>query len=234
MLASAMNGPEPESVRRALWRLHEGYAMQVDHADWVRQVQALLKEVRDPDLKNELKKLANRSWDRQKEREGRPPTTDPLKEEKLPESESHPSSAPVEASENPLEIPPSTSPSSEALATLSDSSAMGLQMQVDSLVLQGRYLEASRALEHLEGNSSGEWVKGRKETMGSRFCEEKRKAAAKSFSQSRKAGDAPTREALLRRTLVELDSCLFHFPSASVAPKVRRNREIVEKELKPK
>lgn len=230
ILASAMQGPEPESVRRSLWRLHESYTLQVDHAELVHQVQALLKEVRDPILKKELKKLANRSWDRQKEKEGRPPTVEPLKEEKPEPTEVPP---PVET------LPPAGSASlpdwdagSDAGKTLTDSGATALQSQVDTLILQGRYLDAAGALKRLEGQASTEWVKDRRETAGSRFCEEKRKVAAKSFAQSRRAADAPTREALLRRTLVELDSCLFHFPNASVAPKVRRNRDIVEKDLK--
>ncbi len=230
VLASAMQGPEPESVRRSLWRLHESYTLQVDHAELVHQVQALLKEVRDPTLKKELKKLANRSWDRQKEKEGRPPTVEPLKEEKPEPAEI---AAPVDAT------PPDGSASlpdwdagSNGGEALSDSGVSALKQQVDTLVLQGRYLDAAAALNRLEGQASSEWVKERRETAGSRFCEEKRKTAAKSFAQSRRAGDAPTRDALLRRTLVELDSCLFHFPDASVAPKVRRNRDIVEKDLK--
>jgi hypothetical protein len=68
--------------------------------------------------------------------------------------------------------------------------------------------------------------------LGSRYCEERRTAAAASFSAARKAQNDAARVGSLRQSLQALDSCLFHFPDSPVSAKVRRNREIVEKELK--
>lgn len=65
-LNAAMDDPLPEEDKRALRRLHEAYANRAPHALVATQVTALLRSVKDERLRKELKKLANRSWERQR------------------------------------------------------------------------------------------------------------------------------------------------------------------------
>ena len=104
--------------------------------------------------------------------------------------------------------------------------------RVDTLAARGRYLEALRALEALEDRAEADWVGEKRRGLGGRYCEERRAAAASSYASARKAAADSVRIRFLRQSLGALDSCLFHFPDASVAGKVRRNREVVEKELR--
>jgi hypothetical protein len=69
-LNAALDGPLPEEDKRGLRRLHESYASRAPHSAVAPQVMALLKSVKEERLRKELKKLANRSWEREKKREG--------------------------------------------------------------------------------------------------------------------------------------------------------------------
>ncbi len=65
-LAAALEGPLPADTKNHLRAVHESYAAHAPHADVARQVNALLPAVSEDALRRELKKLANRSWDRER------------------------------------------------------------------------------------------------------------------------------------------------------------------------
>ena len=112
-----------------------------------------------------------------------------------------------------------------------DTSIQQSKNRVDSLVSQGRYLEAMRATEVIEDKTDVEWVKNRRQNIGNRYCEDRRSLAVNSFVAARKAKRDSLHDQYLRQSLADLDSCLFEFPDAPVSEKVRRNRALVEKEL---
>ena len=91
-------------------------------------------------------------------------------------------------------------------------------------------MAALNALER--GGPEQAWLKDTKAQIGDRFCEEKRRNAAGAFKDFKKAGSDAAKKAMLSRTAAELDSCLFYFPDLPVTGKVRKNREMVETELK--
>jgi hypothetical protein len=220
-LADALDGPLPDDVKKRLRYLHESYSMEVAHDEIVKQVNGLLPSIQDERLRKELKKLANRSWERDK-RAGK--FKEPLATVK-PDS---------------LTAPPPPKPDSAPVAMTThaaqppvpDSSLKAAKDRVDTLILHGHYLEALRAVESIEDNAGADWVKDHRQRLGDRYCEERRMAAATTYAAARKTTNDSTRIPLLRQSLGALDSCLFHFPDASVSAKVRRNKEMVEKELK--
>jgi hypothetical protein len=65
-LQAALDGPLPSEDKARLRRLHERYAAHAPHAEIAAQVTTLLETVRDENLRRELKKLANRSWERER------------------------------------------------------------------------------------------------------------------------------------------------------------------------
>ncbi len=237
-LSDALEGPLPEEVKKRLRFLHESYAMEVAHDEIVKQVNGLLPAVPDERLRRELKKLANRSWERDK-RKGK--FQEPQANLRPAGSDSTGAAVvrapPLDGARGPMpEAKPDTTSSSSVsvAATANDSILKESKDRVDTLSLHGHYLEALRVLESVEGDADAGWIKDRRRKLGDRYCEERRAAAAASYSAARKAADDSTRVRSLRQSLGALDSCLFHFPDASVASKVRRNREVVEKELRPR
>jgi hypothetical protein len=225
-LAEALEGPLNPDLKKRLRFLHDSYALEVPHDDIVKQVNGLLSAVEDDRLRREMKKLANRSWERDKRRGRfkepaaavRPDTV------KAPGAEAGPSLPP------PVPAPPGES--GMPGLPVDPAAAQEEKNRVDTLALRGEYLAAARILETLEGRAESGWIQDARKRLGSRYCEERRTAAAASFSAARKAQNDAARVGSLRQSLQALDSCLFHFPDSPVSAKVRRNREIVEKELK--
>lgn len=224
-LADALESDLPEPIKKKLKDVDGSYAREIGQDEIARQVKDLLAEtIQDDKLRRELKKLANRAWERDK-RAGRPTA---------------PASTPAQAADTakaahadfelPAAPPSGTTPGSapEESAVVGDAEALG---RVDTLIAQGKYLPALRALESASAIDGGS-AKERRIRIGDRYCEEKRKAAATGFMQFKKAQSDAQRALHLRRTAGDLDSCLFYFPDNGVAQKVRRNREMVEGELK--
>jgi hypothetical protein len=234
-LADALESSLPEPIKNKLRAVDESYAREIGQDEIARQVKDLLAEtIPDERLRRELKKLANRAWERDK-LAGRltaapasqpVPAAGPDTGAKAGDDELPPPTAvagmlppPAEPAAQPITPPPV---STEALQGMA---------QVDTLIAQGKYLAALRAMEGTPG-ADPQWAKERRARIGDRYCEEKRKAAANGFMSYKKAGNDRDRGLHLRRTAADLDSCLFHFPDISVSQKVRRNREMVEGELK--
>jgi hypothetical protein len=65
-LSGELEGPRPAGQKAGLRRLHERYAASAPHAEIAAQVNALLVDIEDEHLRRELKKLANRSWERER------------------------------------------------------------------------------------------------------------------------------------------------------------------------
>ena len=218
-LADALESGLPDSVKRKLKDVDESYARGISQDDIARQVKDLLAEsIPDDKLRRELKKLANRAWERDK-RAGRLVASPPAADSAKPQAAAGALPAGPAPGEPELPAAPVT-PGPEA------SEAMG---RVDTLIAQGKYLAALRAM---DGSDAAAWAKERKALIGDRYCEDKRKSAANGFRDFKKAASEAERSLHLRRTAADLDSCLFYFPDNPVAQKVRRNREMVEGELK--
>ena len=218
-LADALESGLPDSVKRKLKDVDESYARGISQDDIARQVKDLLAEsIPDDKLRRELKKLANRAWERDK-RAGRLVASPPAADSAKPQAAAGALPAGPAPGEPELPAAPAT-PGPEA------SEAMG---RVDTLIAQGKYLAALRAM---DGSDAAAWAKERKALIGDRYCEDKRKSAANGFRDFKKAASEAERSLHLRRTAADLDSCLFYFPDNPVAQKVRRNREMVEGELK--
>lgn len=221
-LADALQSTLPDSIKKRLKDVNESYAADLSHDEIGKQVKVLLDQIPDVKLQRELKKLANRAWEKDK-RAGRitspqvvqtsppdmPPTADSVKA--LPGV-----STPTAGAGNQASAP--MSPEAAAVAS-----------EADTLSSQGKYVAALKALDKAGDQP---WVKDKKTQIGDRFCEDKRRSAANSFKDFKKASDDSVKRMLLKRTASDLDSCLFYFPDLSVSQKVRKNREMVETELK--
>jgi hypothetical protein len=222
VLSDALQSSLPDSVKRRLKSVNESYMADIGHEEIGKQVKALLEIVTDIKLQRELKKLANRSWEKDKQA-GRITTQAQQAQAAaamagtVPPGQAPTDSQPPAAPETPAVQPPG-----------SDPAAIGAE--ADSLASKGKYVAALKALEKAGPEQS--WVKDRKTAIGQRFCEEKRRSAANAFKDFKKAAADSVKRTLLRRTASELDSCLFYFPDLSVSQKVRKNREMVEGEMK--
>lgn len=219
-LADALESSLPDSVKRKLKDVDESYARGISQDDIARQVKDLLAEsIPDDKLRRELKKLANRAWERDK-RAGRLVAAQPAADSAKPQAA---------AGALPAGPAPGDANAPGAAAAAPGPEAAEAMGKVDTLIAQGKYLAALRAM---DGSDAAAWAKERKALIGDRYCEDKRKAAAAGFKDFKKAGSEAERGLHLRRTAADLDSCLFYFPDNPVAQKVRRNREMVEGELK--
>jgi hypothetical protein len=208
-LAEALESPLPDAVKKKLNEVNEDYAAEKPQDEIGKEVKDLLDQVQDEKLRKELKKLANRAWERDK-RAGRL-TAAAVGDTGSTQAAASPA---VKATEPAQQMPSG------------DSAAAAL---VDTLTAQGKYLLALKSLERAGDQA---WVKQKKAAIGDRFCEEKRRDAANSFKDFKKAPTDSLRRVSLKRTASDLDSCLFYFPDISVTQKVRRNREMVEGEMK--
>jgi hypothetical protein len=221
ILSETLQSAAPDSIKKRLKDLNESYLADIGHEEIGKQVKALLEIVTDVKLQRELKKLANRSWERDK-KAGRITAQAQQAQAAAALAGTVPpgSAAPAEN--------PAAAPSEPAAPAGPDAAA--ITAEADSLAAKGKYVAALKALEKAGAEQS--WVKDKKTAIGDRFCEEKRRTAANSFKDFKKAAAEADKRTLLKRTASELDSCLFYFPDLSVAQKVRKNRDMVETELK--
>lgn len=232
-LSDALQSTLADSLKKRLKDVNESYAAEINHDEINKQVKVLLEQVPDVKIQRELKKLANRSWDR--DRRNAKGASSQLGQSKIPDA-----SATVDNSklpnpvENPLASgavsPQGTSPVATTPAMSATSSELTmLGVQADTLAAQGRYIAALKMLDKAGDQA---WVKEKKNQIGDRYCEEKRKAAAGAFKDFKKAVSDSLKKVNLNKTASELDSCLFYFPELPVSQKVRKNREMVETEMK--
>lgn len=247
-LSAALDGPLPADVKKKLRQLHKSYANGAAQDEIARQVNALLPKINEESLRKELKKLANRSWDRDK-RSGK---MDSAQTVPLP---SFPAKTRVPLPQLPppkkmdsvrADVPPSRqidttkATASPQPITPVKSSPVGQEQdslreteyRIDSLISKGSYLEALRVLETVEDQASPKWLREHRQNLGNRFCEERRNNAALAFIAARRTKVDSVRIRYLTQTLASLDSCLFQFPDAPVSEKVRKNRALVDKELR--
>ncbi|GEM_PF-1659854 len=226
-LADALQSALPDSIKKRLKEVNESYAADMNHEEIGKQVKVLLEAIPDVKLQRELKKLANRAWEKDK-RAGR--LTSPQVVQTLPPENLPPVADSVKAL--PGVTPPAAAAGSgmptQAAAPMSPEAA-AVAAEADTLTSQGKYVAA---LKSLDKAGDQPWVKEKKNRIGDRFCEDKRRSAANSFKDFKKASDDSMKRILLKRTASDLDSCLFYFPELSVSQKVRKNREMVETELK--
>lgn len=223
-MAEALESPQiSEPIKKKLRDLDESYSREISQDEIARQVKDLLSEtIQDDKLRRELKKLANRAWERDK-RAGRLTATQPSVGDTAPKPASAAGFAPPQAPESPAA--PAAPP-----AQASPEAIQGMA-QIDTLIAQGKYLAALRSLDNTPAADPA-WAKERKGLIGDRYCDDKRKSAANGFKDFKKAANDKDRGLHLKRTASDLDSCLFYFPDNPVSQKVRRNREMVETELK--
>ncbi len=170
VLGDALQSALPDSTKKRLKQVNESYQAEINHEDIAKQVKRLLDEVPEVKLQRELKKLANRSWEKDK------------------------LAGHLTASQQAQTVPPETTTPTG---------------------------ESSKVLPGVASNPAGD-----------QFCEEKRTLAAGSFKDFKKATSDSVKAILLQHTAAYLDSCLFNYPSLPVSQKVRKNREMVEAELK--
>jgi hypothetical protein len=229
ILSEALQSAMPDSLKKRLKDLNESYLADIGHEEIGKQVKALLEIVTDVKLQRELKKLANRSWERDK-KAGRITAQAQQAQTAAAVAGTVPPGSPA-APAAPADIQPAASPvvPAEPAAPAGPDPA-AITAEADSLAAKGKYVAALKALEKAGPEQS--WVKDKKTAIGDRFCEEKRRSAANAFKDFKKASAEPDKRALLKRTASELDSCLFYLPDLSAAQKVRKNRDMVEAELK--
>jgi hypothetical protein len=222
--SDAMQSSLPDSLKRRLKEVNDAYLTDAGHEEIGKQVKALLEIVPDVKLQRELKKLANRAWEKDK-KAGR---VSAQAETETAAAGTVPPGAADSAKTAPGATP-GTGTAAGANAPVNPESA-AIAGEADSLAGKGKYVAALKALER--GGNEQSWVKDKKAQIGDRFCEDKRRSAANSFKDFKKAVSDADKRALLKRTAADLDSCLFYFPELSVSQKVRKNREMVEGELK--
>jgi len=242
-LAEALESDIPEAQKGKLKTLNESYVTDSPQDEIVKQVNVLLAEVAEEKLRKELKKLANRAWEKDR-RSGRISNsakkvalqdTAPPPQVVLPPSNSATPASPIGGSSKSNVISMSngtTNGQSADSANKGASPANAEKSKVDSLIVAGKYVQALRALELIDVAESGDFVRERRQKAGERFCDEKRRVASETCKRARAATIDTLKVQQLKRTASELDSCLFYFPETSVGAKVKRNREMVDVELK--
>jgi hypothetical protein len=231
--SDAMQSSLPDSVKRRLKELNENYQSEAAYDEIGKQVKALLEIVPDVKLQRELKKLANRAWERDK-KAGR------ISAQAQQAQAAAAAAGTVPPGESPDTVKPSPgSPAAaaggvpagnEPSAAQPGPEAAALSAEADSLAAKGKYVAALKSLD--KAGSDQAWVKDKKNQIGDRFCEDMRRMAAGSFKDFKKASSDSLKRVHLKRTAADLDSCLFYFPELPVAQKVRKNREMVESEMR--
>jgi hypothetical protein len=231
--SDAMQSALPDSIKRRLRDLNENYQSDVGYDEIGKQVKALLEIVPDVKLQREIKKLANRAWERDK-KAGRI----------SPQAQQAQAAAAAAGTVPPGESPDTVKPSAgsqtaaagaapagnEPSASQPGPEAAAIAAEADSLAAKGKYVAALKALDR--AGSDQAWVKDKKNRIGDRFCEDMRRMAAGSFKDFKRASADSLKRVHLKRTAADLDSCLFYFPELPVAQKVRKNREMVEGEMR--
>ncbi|MDB5103307.1 MAG: hypothetical protein JWP91_996 [Fibrobacteres bacterium] len=218
ILSDALQSSLPDSTKKRLKEVNDTYMSDIGHEEVSKQVKALLETVTDVKLQRELKKLANRSWEKDK-RAGRV----------TPQAQQAQAAA-AAAGTVPPPSETAKEPAAQAATAPPGPDAAAIAAEADSLASKGKYVAALKSLE--KGGPEQSWVKDKKAAIGDRFCEDKRRSAANSFKDFKKAAAEADKRNLLKRTAADLDSCLFYFPELPVSQKVRKNREMVEGELK--
>jgi hypothetical protein len=240
-LGEALETNIPDAQKRKLKSLNEAYVAETPQEEVVKQVNVLLAEVSDEKLRKELKKLANRAWERDR-RMGR--MNQGTKKIALQDT------APPPSASSSVSNPPKPSIDASVKGVPNNSGAQNNppvkidstnktqgtgsveKSKIDSLIGAGRYIQALRSIENLDVAKDGDFVREKRSKAGERFCDEKRRVASETFKRARAATADTIKIQQLNRTAAELDSCLFYFPETSVGAKVKRNRELVDIELK--
>ncbi|HKP96143.1 MAG TPA: hypothetical protein VJ385_10330 [Fibrobacteria bacterium] len=228
-LSDALQSALPDSLKRRLKEVNEGYLADVGHEEIGKQVKALLEVVPDVKLQRELKKLANRAWETDR-KAGRISAQAQQAQVAAAAAGTVPPGSPQDSGK---EAAPQAGAGAEPPAGANPPpgiEAAAILAEADSLSAKGKYVTALKTLER--AGSDQPWVKEKKAQIGNRFCEEKRRSAANSFKDFKKASADADKRMHLKRTAADLDSCLFYFPELAVSQKVRKNREMVEGELK--
>jgi hypothetical protein len=224
-LTDALQSSLADSLKKRLRDVNESYLSDAGYEEIGRQVKALLETMPDVKIQRELKKLANRAWERDK-RAGR---ISPQSQQAQAAAAAGATVPPPDSAKGQPETTGTEAAQTPANA-LPAGEAAAIGAEADSLAGKGKYVAALKVLER--GGPEQSWVKDKKAQIGDRFCEEKRRSAANSFKDYKKAADDAAKRNLLKRTAADLDSCLFYFPELPVSQKVRKNREMVETELK--
>ncbi len=216
-LTAALEGSLPADTKNHLRTLHQSYAARAPHADVIRQVNALLPAVTDESLRRELKKLANRSWDRERR------------------DRDAPASRPV-APRPPAPASPSSPPTAPALPATPTTPATPATPTTPSLPASDPVPAAPPAPDPRATGVPDSGSTGAAPEVGAtaeRFCAERRADAALAFAQARAAADPLARTERLQRSLALLDECIISFPDSPEAVKARQNRDRVQQELTP-
>lgn len=223
-LTDALQSSLPDSIKKRLRDVNESYLADAVQEEIGRQVKSLLEIVPDVKLQRELKKLANRAWERDK-RAGRLSA-------QAQQAQAAAAAGTTATPADPDKPVPAAEPADASVpaAQTAGGEAAAIALEADSLAAKGKYVAALKTLER--GGPEQSWVKDKKAQIGERFCEDKRRSAANSFKDFKKAGSEAAKKDLLKRTASDLDSCLFYFPELPVSQKVRKNREMVEGEMK--
>lgn len=110
-LSAALESPLPDDAKARLRRVHERYAAQAPHTEITTLVHETLAlpAVSDESLRRELKKLANRSWERER-RAKASPNRAPKKETTAPARPVPPAAAPAPSLPDPPPAPPAPPP----------------------------------------------------------------------------------------------------------------------------
>jgi hypothetical protein len=228
-LSDALQSAMPDSLKRKLKEVNENYLSDTGHEGIGAQVKALLEIIPDVKLQRELKKLANRAWERDK-KAGRISAQAQQAQAAQAAAGTVPPSAAADSGKPQAGAATGTETQPAGGTQQGGTESAAISAEADSLAGKGKYVAALKTLERAGPEQS--WVKEKKAQIGDRFCEDKRRSAANSFKDFKKASGDADKRALLKRTAADLDSCLFYFPDLNVSQKVRKNREMVEGELK--
>ncbi len=140
-LQAALESSLSEDDKRSLRRLQEAYSNRAPHSLVASQVTALLQTVKEERLRKELKKLANRSWEREKKVQD--PTTNSSSENKKPKSLPPVVPPPALPTGSSAPLPDfDATPEENATPIVEDSTAV---TPADTLTSPDRYCEERRA-----------------------------------------------------------------------------------------
>jgi hypothetical protein len=235
----SLNSSLDKKTKDRIELLNKAYLEGRHYPDISRQALELLKKVKSPDLRREIKKIVSAAWDRD-EREVKAAIAG-IKEQFSINQQKDQS---LKALDSLRKVYPnhdakdydalwSWIQGSDGQKITGANSGMldSVIMVADSLIDAGQYIQALPVLKKLQNTPKHAEYKRKIQQAGGLFCKEKRQKASVYFKDSRKQKTDSLKVTLLKRASQELDSCLVHFPNLEISAKVKQNRELIAKRI---
>ncbi|MBF0432253.1 MAG: hypothetical protein HQK83_13295 [Fibrobacteria bacterium] len=223
-------------------KLYKTYLDGKPYNEISMQALALLKEIKTPRIRKEIKKIVSSAWDRDKSQikmalkdlqdrlsAGENPSLLLISLDSLQiRFPNHDARAFSNMKANFLKTIDKTESLIPDLARQDQDS---LFESACKLIEQEDYLSALNILKKIDDINLREKVKNKLITAGNRYCTEKRQEASLLFRDYRKVSEDSLKIVLLTNASQALNSCLVNFPDSETIPKVKKNITLIHTHL---